>query len=125
MLTLMLIFVPEDKETLKYMQEPFGDRIMSREAGKGGKQSRMEMSTWPLKNVIRLCVCFVSFFIFLPFNFIAHNYVLFLIRKITQWMKKKKKKPEKHLGQKQLKRGAERGPAEASCRKITGDAVPG
>lgn len=122
----MLICVPEDKETLKYMQEPFRDRIMSREAGKGGKQSRMEKSTWPLKNVMRLCVCFVSFFIFFPFNFIARSYIsLFLIRKITQWMKKKKKKPEKHLGQKQVKRGAEHGPAEASCGRITGDAVPG
>lgn len=51
---------------------------MGWQAVEGDNQNRMEMPTWPVKNVkmVCVCVCFVSFFIFPPYNFKNNNHFL-------------------------------------------------
>lgn len=57
MLTLMLIIVPEDKETLKYIQEPFRGQDYEMGSWEGRETEQDGTVYLTLKNVTRMCVC--------------------------------------------------------------------
>jgi hypothetical protein len=74
-----MLVVPEDEETLKCTGEPLGGQDYGL-ASCGGRQPEQDgnahMARKKCEDGVCVCVCFVSFFIFPPYNFKNNNHFL-------------------------------------------------